>query len=71
MFEKRLKRAKKLQREQRGLTGAEENEQDLSQEIEKGDMFAMILSSLFTLVLPASLVLIALALFACFLFGII
>ena len=71
MFEKRLERAKKLQREQRGLTGAEENEQDLSQEIEKGDMFAMILSSLFTLVLPASLVLIALALFACFLFGII
>ena len=34
-------------------------------------MFAMLVASLFTLVLPAALILIALALFACFLFGVI
>lgn len=71
MFEKRLERAKKLQREQRGLTGTEESAENLSQELEKGDMFAMLVASLFTLVLPAALILIALALFACFLFGVI
>ena len=71
MFEKRLDRARALQREQRGLTGDEKPEEDLSAQMEKGDMLAMLAASFFTLFLPASLILIALALFVCFLFGII
>ena len=70
LFEKRLERARALQRERRGLTDEEQPEQQLSEQIEKGDMFAMLLSSLLTLFLPAVLVLLALALFVCFLFGV-
>lgn len=70
LFQSKIDRAMALQRERSGRNDEQQPEQDLSEQMEKGDLFAMLLSSLFVLVLPASLVLIALVFVACLLFGI-
>ena len=63
LFQKRFDRARSLQRRMRGLTEEEdavrENEEflpekpEIKEELEKGDMFAMITAAFLTVFLPA------------------
>jgi hypothetical protein len=86
LFQKRLDRARNLQRRQRGLPELGEenksvspNEEELveierpspADEMEKGDMFALMLSGFLTIFLPAALILTALALLVCWMFGLL
>ncbi len=86
LFQKRLDRARNLQRRQRGLPELGEenksvspNEEELveierpspADEMEKGDMFALMLSGFLTMFLPAALILTALALLVCWMFGLL
>lgn len=86
LFQQRLDRARQLQRQQRGLTGDEDRQEgcfddsgawqeperpDISDELEKHDMLALMLSGMLAVFLPAALILAALALLACLLFGVL
>ena len=86
LFQKRLDRARNLQRRQRGLPELGEenksvspNEEELveierpspADEMEKGDMFALMFSGFLTIFLPAALILTALALLVCWMFGLL
>ena len=79
MFEKRLERARQLQREQRGLDKEEVTEDyqgeklyepSIHDEMEKGDMFALMLSGVMTLLPVAALALLVMIGLACLLFGV-
>ena len=86
LFQKRLDRARNLQRRQRGLPELGEETKSVSpdeeelveierpspaDEMEKGDMFALMLSGFLTMFLPAALILTALALLVCWMFGLL
>ncbi len=86
LFQKRLDRARNLQRRQRGLPELGEENKSVSpdeeelveierpspaDEMEKGDMFALMLSGFLTIFLPAALILTALALLVCWMFGLL
>jgi hypothetical protein len=86
LFQKRLDRARNLQRRQRGLPELGEENKSVSpdeeelveierpspaDEMEKGDMFALMLSGFLTMFLPAALILTALALLVCWMFGLL
>ena len=74
MYEKRLERARKLQREQRGLDeeyhGEKLYEPSLEDELEKGDMFALVVSAIFTFLPIAIIALLGMILLACLFFRI-
>lgn len=71
LFEEKFKRARRVQREASGLDREEEQERRRLQEeekLEKGDWFALLLSSFYTLFLPAVAVLGVMLLLACLFF---
>ena len=83
LFQGRLDRARRLQRAQRGLSqegdrAREPGEADVPgperpaprEEMEKGDLFAMLLAGLLTVFLPAAGILALVVGLACLLFGI-
>ena len=60
LFEGKMQRARRVQREATGLDQEEEQErrrQQPDEKLEKGDLFAMLFSAFFTLFLPAAAVL--------------
>lgn len=74
MYEKRLERARKLQREQRGLeeeyNGEKLYEPSLEDELEKGDMAALVVSAILTFLPIAIVALVGMILLACLFFRI-
>jgi len=75
LFESRIKRARRLQREQRDLP-ADDNvpapdaveRPALREEMERGDLFAMLVAGLYTVFLPAAAVLLLVVCLACAIF---
>jgi len=64
LFEGRIKRARRLQREQRDLPEDESTPTEdaierppLREEMEKGDLFAMLVAGLYTVFVPAAAIL--------------
>ncbi len=74
MYEKRLERARKLQREQRGLeeeyNGEQLYEPSLEDELEEGDMPALVISAILTFLPIAIIALVGMILLACLFFRI-
>ena len=74
MYEKKLDRARKLQREQRGLDeeyhGEKLYDPSIEDELEKGDMFALVVSAFFTFIPIAIIALVGMVLLACLFFRI-
>ena len=78
-FQKKYERARRFQREQMGLPPEEETskgraDEELppdSQQMEKGDMGAMLLSAFLTLFLPCILIIGIIVLLAFWIFGIL
>ena len=73
MFQKKFDRARKLQRQQRGLDDPERmrHREQEDMKLERGDFFAMIVSSFFMIFLPAIFVLCGILFFAMWLFGVL
>jgi hypothetical protein len=79
MFEKKLERARQVQREQRGLDQKEQTEDyngeklyepSIHEEMEKGDMFALMVSGVLTILPVAALALLLVIGLACLLLGV-